>query len=59
MELNPLDPRYIAKMKPTCRDCGARATWMVIFDAETNEFAEFCTDHVPLAPHAVTDASPA
>jgi hypothetical protein len=59
MEMNPLDARYIAKMKPVCHDCGARATWGVILDVETQQYMEFCTEHVPVAPHHITDASPA
>ena len=59
MVLNPLDPRYIAKSKPTCHDCDDRATWRLMLDEGANEFMEFCAAHAPVTPHDITDRAPA
>jgi hypothetical protein len=56
MELNPLDPRYIAKSKPVCNDCDQRATWRLMLDeSDPTDFVEFCAAHAPVAPHDITD----
>ena len=56
MELNPLAPIYIARSKPTCRDCGERATWRLMLDeSDPTAFAEFCATHAPVTPHDITN----
>lgn len=54
MELNPLDARYIFKVRPVCRDCGAQATWRLILDGDTRNFEEFCTEHAPVSTLDIT-----
>lgn len=55
MELNPLDPRYIVKMKPVCNDCDQRATWRLMLDEnDLTSFLEFCVEHVPVSTLDIT-----
>ncbi len=55
MKRYPLDARYIAKAKPVCHTCGAKATWRIMF--EEDETYHFCTPHVPLSADDVINGA--
>lgn len=55
MYVTPLAPIYIARRRPKCHDCDALATWNLIPD-DGGDSLMYCSAHVPIAPHDVTDA---